>query len=161
MRASAECRQAAVVSRGRSHRLCAWNAYTTVNAAYPEVLAFWGMFVARPVRTTAAFAHEQCADLILARLLGCPVCCWNPEILTGLWLPRWLRTRWEYGFQSRSIHRPNSAAKPPQSKGVSWRAVQCFLSRLFSHCRHRLEMLPRPPVAIKMKPMATFVNMHQ
>ena len=117
MRASAECHKAAVVSRGRSHRLCAWNAYTTVNAAYPEVLAFRGMFAARPVRTTAAFAHEQCADLTLAQLLVCPVCRWNPEILTGLRLPRWLRTQWGYGFQSRSIHRPNFGANPPRRRG--------------------------------------------
>ena len=70
----AECCQAAVVSRGQSHHLCAWNAYTTVNVTYPEVLVFRGMFSAHLVCTTAAFAHEQCADLTLAQLLVCPVC---------------------------------------------------------------------------------------
>ena len=52
--------------------VCAWNAYKTIYAAYQEVLVFWGMFVTHPVHTTTAFAHEQCADLTLAQLLGCP-----------------------------------------------------------------------------------------
>ena len=34
--------------------------------------------------------------------------------------------------------------------------VQCFLSRLFSHFRHRLEILTRPPAAIKAKPDGHF-----
>ena len=57
-----------------------------------------------------------------------------------------------YGFQSRTQLRH----KPLSSKGVSWRVVQCFLSRLFSRCRHRLETLTRPLAAIKTKPDGRF-----
>ena len=38
----------------------------------------------------------------------------------------------------------------PSSDGVHWRVVQCFLSGLFSYCRHRLET--RPTAVIKMNP---------
>ena len=62
------------------------------------------------------------------------------------------QVRWGYGFSSRSTHTFNSAANPARRRG----GVQCFLSMLFSGCRHRLEILTRPPAGIRSKPDGRF-----